>query len=375
MTAQKKILIYGSYGYTGSLVANLAKERGLAPILAGQNPEKISAQSKELGLEGRAFRLNQEEPLKALQDIFLVIHCAGPFSHTHAAMVDACLKTGSHYSDITGEIEVFEALAKRSDEAKKAGIMLLPGAGFDVVPSDCLAAHLKSRLPSATHLALAFKMFDSKISRGTAKTIVENLHQGGMIRQNGVLTKIPSASKTRKINFKKNHETEAIAVPWGDVSTAYYSTGIPNIEVYTSMPPMAKQIMTLAQPFGFFLSSNLVQKGLKKLIDQLPPGPNAEEREKASCLVWGEARDEKTGKLATSQLLLPEGYKLTALTALLIAEKISSGKAPLGFQTPSLAFGKDLILEIEGTSREDLGAIEPPKPERFQREAEKISEC
>src|SRR6187402_1304471 len=111
-------------------------------------------------------------------------------------MVDACLAERVPYLDITGEIAVFEAAAARDAEAKAAGVVLLPGAGFDVVPSDCLAAHLKRRLPSATSLALAFQVLGG-VSRGTATTAVENLARGGMVRRAGKLVAVPAAYKTR----------------------------------------------------------------------------------------------------------------------------------------------------------------------------------
>ncbi len=88
----------------------------------------------------------------------VVIHCGGPFQYTAKAMADACLETKTHYTDITGEHQVFELLAGYDQKGKAAGIMIMPGTGFDVVPSDCLALHLKNRLPSATHLQLAFTM-------------------------------------------------------------------------------------------------------------------------------------------------------------------------------------------------------------------------
>src|SRR5262245_43200382 len=97
----------------------------------------------EAGLDWRASGLDDARGLDgALAGATVVLHCAGPFASTWRAMSDACLRARAHYLDITGEIAVFEGLATRDAEARKAGVMLLPGVGFDVVPSDCLAAHL-----------------------------------------------------------------------------------------------------------------------------------------------------------------------------------------------------------------------------------------
>ena len=345
-------LLYGANGYTGNLIARLAVERGLRPVLAGRDVEKIGRQASDLGLEHRAFALSDTTALEAaLQTVSAVLHCAGPFSHTSKLMADACLKTKTHYLDITGEIAVFEPLAARNREAQDAGVMLLPGVGFDVVPSDCLAAHLKRRLPSATHLTLAIHGL-GRLSHGTATTMVENVNRGGLIRRDGKLTSVPTAWKTREIDFGSG-PIKAVTIPWGDVSTAFHSTGIPNIEVYAALPAATRRMMKLSRLLGPLLATQPAQRFLKKRIKAQPAGPSDAERARGKSFVWGEAKDA-AGQTKTSRLQGPEGYTLTALTALAIIQKVLAGEAPAGFQTPSSAYGPDLILEIEGVTREDL---------------------
>ncbi len=141
-------LIYGANGYTGELIAREAAARGMKPILAGRSQNKIEPLAKELGLVFRTFSLEDKKSLDyTLKEVDFVIHCAGPFSLTSAQMVNGCLRTGTHYLDITGEIQVFEEMAARIAKAKDAGIMIMPGVGFDVVPTDSLACHLKNRMP------------------------------------------------------------------------------------------------------------------------------------------------------------------------------------------------------------------------------------
>jgi short subunit dehydrogenase-like uncharacterized protein len=343
-------LLYGANGYTGTLIARLAVERGLQPILAGRNPEKVEPLSQELGLEYRAFKLEDEAAVdEALADVAVVLHCAGPFSQTSLPMVAGCLRTKRHYLDITGEVSVFEAIAARDAAAKAAGVMLLPGVGFDVVPSDCLAAHLKARMPTATKLALGFQALGG-ISRGTATTMIEA--RGGLVRRGGVLTPVPAAWKTRMITFGQG-AVEAVTIPWGDVSTAFYSTGIPDIEVYAAFPASTRRAMVASRYFGWLLGLPLVQQFQKSLIQNQPPGPSETERAQGRSLLWGEVEDN-SGKQLVSRLQGPEGYTLTAMTSVAIVEKVLAGQVSLGFQTPSLAYGADLILEIEGVVREDL---------------------
>jgi short subunit dehydrogenase-like uncharacterized protein len=347
---KNNFLIYGANGYTGELVLRYSVERGLKPLIAGRNAGKIEALALNFDVDFRVFSLDETTKLDAaLSEVDFVIHCAGPFSLTSEPMVEACLRTGKHYTDITGEIAVFEAMARRDAPAKEAGIMIMPGVGFDVVPSDCLARHLKNRLPSATDLTLAFYGM-GKISHGTQATMTMNAGQGGAIREDGEITRVPAAWKSREIDFGEVKK-EGVTIPWGDVSTAFYSTGIPNIEVYTVVPESALRMMKLSRYLGWLLKTKPVQNYLQK---QIPPGgPDDEERANGKTLLWGAASDRE-GNRVESRLVAPEGYTTTVLTALEIAGKILDGNFCTGFQTPAKCYGADLILEIENVERTDL---------------------
>jgi len=345
-------LLYGAYGYTGELTARFAKARGMRLILAGRDQAKTNEVAQRWGMDQRIFPLDDPRSLDmGLHGVDVVLHCAGPFSHTSRPMVDACIRNKVHYLDITGEIDVFEACAARDAEARAAGIMVLPGSGFDVVPSDCLAAHLKQRLPDATHLALAF-LGMSSVSHGTATTVVENLHAGGRVRRNGKLESIPAGSLARTIEFAVVGPRETMAIPWGDVSTAYHSTGIPNIEVYVPVPRGARtgaRALSLLSPI---VASGPVQALLKKAVDARPAGPTDEQRAKGYSLLWGEAKNAR-GDVRVSRMRTPEGYTLTADSSLALVRRVLEGDFKPGYQTPSSAYGADFVMGLEGVSRTD----------------------
>lgn len=345
-------LIYGSNGYTGQLIVRRALERGLRPVLAGRSAEAIRQQALDLGLEHRVFSLDEPRAVDAgLNGIGVVMHSAGPFSRTSRPMADACLRAGVHYLDITGEIAVFEALAARDAEAKANKVMLLPGVGFDVVPSDCLAAHLARRLPTATRLALGFQTIGG-MSRGTATTMIESSGRDGMVRRGGALVPVPVAWKARRIDFGRG-ERLATTIPWGDVATAFYSTGIGDIEVYVAVPANTRRAMIASRYIGWVLRTAPVQALLLRAVRRRPPGPSVTARERGTSRLWGEATDDG-GRRVAARLTGPHAYTLTALTAVAAVEKVLAGDAQPGFQTPSLAFGADFVMEINGVSREDL---------------------
>ncbi|MGE0328038.1 MAG: trans-acting enoyl reductase family protein [Polyangiaceae bacterium] len=351
--SELRCLIYGAYGYTGELTARFAAERGMRPILAGRNPAKTEAVAKRFGFEARSFGLNDPTALqKNLEGIHVVLHCAGPFEVTSKPMLDACLAVKAHYLDITGEIQVFEAAQGRDAEAKAAGVCVMPGTGFDVVPSDCLALHLKQRLPDATFLRLAF-MGLTKTSHGTATTMVRNLGKSGLVRRGGEIVDSPLGSLTRVVDFGEVGEQHCMAIPWGDVSTAYFSTGIPNIEVYTRVPKAAAFGARLADMMPGVMGSSFVKGKLQRRIDQGPAGPTDEQRARGASFLWGEV-ENAGGKRVVSRLKTPEGYSLTADASLRVVEAAFAGKLPSGFQTPASALGADFILECDHTRREDL---------------------
>ncbi|MHB1311452.1 MAG: saccharopine dehydrogenase family protein [Gemmatimonadaceae bacterium] len=346
------LLIYGVTGYTGRLVLEECLAAGLRPVVAGRDAAAVRALAEPHRLAWRVASLADATALDAaLAGVTVVIHCAGPFARTSRPMADACLRNRVHYLDITGEIAVFESLARRDAEAKAAGVMLLPGAGFDVVPSDCLAAHLKRRLPSATSLVLAF-YGGSGLSRGTATTMAENAGGPGAIRRGGRIVPVPPAWRTRVVDFGSKRRL-TMTIPWGDVSTAFYSTGIPDIEVYAAVHPSSVRMMRLSRVIAPILRTAWVRRQLVKAIHRRPAGPSAEARAGGRAQLWGEVRDA-AGKTATARLETPDGYTLTAKTAVLAAFAVLEGRAVPGFETPSRAFGADFILSVPGTTRTDL---------------------
>ena len=345
-------LLYGANGFVGNAIARLAVQHGLQPILAGRDAAKLASQATELGVECRVFSLDNSIAMdRALKDVPVVLHCAGPYLYTSKSMVEACLRTGVHYLDLTGEIPVYEAIAARDAEARARGIMLLPGVGFDVVPTDCLAVHLKQRLPSATRLTLAFQSEGpAGLPPGTQRTSIELIPYGNRVRRNGRLVIPERALETRLLDFGQG-PVQATRLTWGDVFTAYYSTGIPNIEDYAVMPEaMRRQMATLdyLRPlFKLAVMRNFLKRGVK-------PGPTADERAQTFVHVWGEVEDDQ-GRRAISRLHGPEaGVTWTIRAALAAVQKVLTGNARPGFQTPALAYGADFVLECEGVTREDL---------------------
>ena len=335
-------LIYGAYGYTGELIARQAVADGQKPILAGRDAARVLALASELGLPHRSFSLATPD----LANISLVLNCAGPFSATAAPMIAACLAAGAHYLDITGEISVFDHAQSLHAEAHKAGIVLCPGVGFDVIPTDCVAAALASVLPDATHLALGFET-EAAMSPGTAKTSVEGLAQGGRVRRDGKIIAVPMGFNTRQIDFGRGPKT-AMAFPWGDVSTAFYTTGIPNIDVFLAVPPALLWGARLGNLLGPILGLGPVQTALKNRAGAIA-GPTAQARANAPCYVWGEARNA-SGVVRTARIRTANGYDVTTHGALAVVDRLLTRNVEEGGAfTPARLCGARLIETLPGS--------------------------
>lgn len=348
---QNTCLLYGANGYTGQLIARYSLQYDLQPLLAGRRKEALLPLATQLKLSYKIFDLNNSHALQdALKEVKVVIHAAGPFQCTARQMIDACLQTKTHYIDINGDISVFEMLKQYDAAAKQAGIMILPGAGFDVVPTDCVALLLKKFLPDALHLRLAFATIGGGLSHGTASTMLNKLGEGGNIRKNGKIIPVPLGQNGFWVDFGKR-KLFVISIPWGDVSTAYFSTGIPNIETYAGVPRGVYRLLKLQPLFNWLLRSSYIRKFIRKKIDQRPPGPTDEMRLKAESLVWGQVTNSE-GKAVAARLSGPDGYTLTAHSSLLIAKKILQGNFSTGYQTPATAYGEDFVMDIPGIHRE-----------------------
>src|SRR5262249_26007284 len=350
MSDHTEWMIYGANGYTGRLVAVEAKRRDLRPVLAGRRAGPIEKLAAELSLPVRVFGLEDATAAAAaIADMTVVANCAGPFAATSAPMIDACLRSRAHYLDITGEIDVFLAAQRRHADAQAAGIVICPGVGFDVIPTDCMAAVLKEAQPDATHLVLAFDA-RGPMSPGTARTMARSLRlgqRGGRVRRNGVLEEVPLAQSWRRIDFPGGSAT-AIAIPWGDLATAWFSTGIPNIETYAAMPRAAaisSRALNWVRPL---LASAPGQTLLYRLANRAN-GPPEEQLATGRCRLWGEVRNA-AGERRTAKLETANRYRLTADGTIMAVRYLMTNAPPGGYYTPSMLLGPRCVERLPGST-------------------------
>lgn len=338
-------LIYGANGFTGRLCAKEAASRGLTPVLAGRSEGPVRALAESLSLEWRTFSLDQASIRPALEDVALVLHCAGPFSTTHAPMIDACIAARAHYLDVTGELLVLESIYGRHEALEAAKVTAIPAIGFDVVPTDCVAATLAERLAGATKLELAFAS-TGRPSKGTKKSTVEGLQRPGVIRKGGLLADVPAAWATKEVDFADKRRT-CVSIPWGDVSSAYRSTGIGDIVVYMAMPANQIRAIRLARPLMGLLRVPALQRLLERRVEAGDAGPDDQAMARAKSYIWGRV-ETADGRSAQMQIRTPNGYLLTANSAVEAARRLLEGGVAFGALTPAQAFGAGYVFDLNG---------------------------
>ncbi|NUM32699.1 MAG: saccharopine dehydrogenase NADP-binding domain-containing protein [Bacteroidetes bacterium] len=344
---KNKAIIYGAYGYTGKLIAYEFRKRKIDIVLSGKNEEKLKALSAETGYDYAVVNIdNHQKLVEIFSDAILVINAAGPFINTCIQLIEACLQSKTHYIDINGDIKVFELIKTFETKAVEAEIMLLPGTGFDIVPTDCLANKLKKIMPDATQLKIAFATIGGGVSHGTAATVASRLGEKAFKRENGKLIPIPLGKNSMEIDFGLK-KMFVMSIPWGDISTAWTSTGIPNIECFMAVKPKVYKFLKLQFAINWLLKTNLVKSYIRKIIDKKITGPDENKRFNSYSLVWAEVKNDKD-ETKVARLKTHDGYTLTAIATVTIAEKIFSGNYKKGYQTPASAYDYNLIEEIEG---------------------------
>lgn len=360
--AADPLLVYGAAGYTGRLVVERALARGLRPILAGRTASRLETLSAEFDCEYAVVALTDTAALdRLLRRVRVAVLAAGPFSQTAVPMCEACVRTGVHYLDLTGECTVIETLFARSERARRGECMVMPGCGFDVVASDCLAAHVARRLPGASHLAIGLSGLVT-VTRGSLRTIAEQAGQPVRVRRDGGYTAVPPGALRRRFDYGHGSGWSS-AVTWGDVATAFHTTGIPNVDVYFEETPPVRAMLLAGRTFGQTLQTPLAQSWLKAHAQFFPEGPTATERAIQRCVVVAEALSDDGGA-AVSRLGTPEAYAFSSQTAVAIAERALRGDVEFGCQTPGRVYGPDFVLGFEGVTREDLDDAGPSRASR-----------
>ena len=319
MSGSQSWMLYGASGYTGALIAQHAHERGHRPVLAGRSTAGIAALAEQLGWPHRVLSLEDPAALSAALDgVDLVLNAAGPFLHTAAPLAEACLAAGAHYLDIGNELQVFLTLYDLDQRAQRAGVAIIPGAGFGVVATNCLARYLSAAVGGAQHLEVAARAATARPGPGIAASVRANLPYGGWTRRTGRLHSQALGSGITTITLPDG-PCHVMPFPTGDLEAAFHATGAPDITAYSPVP-----------------------------ADPATADPRAS-TEAYRSFGWARATGPD-GATAEAVLQTGESYAFTAAASIRAVEE-TLDRSPRGALSPATAFGADFALTIPGTTR------------------------
>lgn len=352
--ANDRWILYGATGFTGELIAEAAARRGLRPVLAGRSPEKVARLAERYGFEHAAASLDDAASLRKLVDgAAAVLHCAGPFVDTSLPMLRACLDAKASYLDITGELPVFEQSFAHDAQAKERGVAVISGVGFDVVPTDCVARYVAEKVPGARSLEIAI-MGLASTSAGTKKSAIGIMNQGGVARRGGKLAGVPFGRGAKRVKFPPR-ERWVVPAPLADLSTAWHSTGIPDITTYMAVSTKTAKTLGRVWPLLAVVTPVVrrvvalkpVEERLRKSIEGGSRGPDATARANSKAYAWARASSGAHSVEATIELNDP--YDYTAEISLSAVEQVLGRQGPLiGALPPAVAFGTEFALRVGG---------------------------
>ncbi|HTQ03393.1 MAG TPA: saccharopine dehydrogenase NADP-binding domain-containing protein [Polyangiaceae bacterium] len=376
---KERLLIYGATGYTGRLLAAEAARRRLPVVLGARRRDRLESLAEELdlpcrvlGLEtplARKRRLDEDakrpipgpgapvqpaaRPAKqpgpndalhgALTDVAVVLNAAGPFAETAMPLARACVKTNTHYVDISGEYDVFRELNELHVHAKERGTSIVPGAGLTVLASDCLirdaVARARERGMLEPHTVRVALSRVPAVSRGSVRTMLDGVRDGVRVLRNGKDEFHPMGTLVRSFTFGAEQAFAlgearvCTAMSLADTLTAGATAcrafqgrwaeqqGVPNVEAYLEASSLERMAYELGGEFALALRSQPLKLVVDRVLAMWPEGPGAEERDEARQQVVVEIEDRyRRGVVA--RLSTQNSYDFTVQKALELCETL-----------------------------------------------------
>ena len=146
MAGKKPVVVYGASGFSGRLAVEYLREYNVPFIAAGRNRSKIAEVLKQVpGIEAAHYEIAEvgnsvEELAKLFAGAKVVCNTVGPFIYSGPSVIEACLKVGCHYLDISGEQEWIRQVANKwSKPFAERGLLAAPATAFMSAPSDAAA--------------------------------------------------------------------------------------------------------------------------------------------------------------------------------------------------------------------------------------------
>ncbi len=167
------VVLYGATGFTGRQCVKYFSQHappGIRWAIAGRDRTKLGR--LDAGVPAMVADSQDQLSIDAfVRRAGIVLSTAGPFKLYSDAVVDACVRFGTHYVDISGETLWMRSLIDRYHERAAAnGTRVIPGCGFDSVPSDLGATWIARQIGNAIEVKAYYEFKAGRPNGGTVAT-------------------------------------------------------------------------------------------------------------------------------------------------------------------------------------------------------------
>ncbi|HLM25375.1 MAG TPA: saccharopine dehydrogenase NADP-binding domain-containing protein [Thermoleophilaceae bacterium] len=348
------VVLYGATGYTGRLVTDELRRRGLDFVLAGRNAERLHALAEERG-GGAPTRVASVADAAALsemlEDASVVVNCAGPFNRAGEPVVAAAVRTGTHYVDSTGEQSFMKlAFDRYGEAAERRGVALVPGMGFDYAPGDCIARLTARGREPLEEITVAYAVKGFGATRGTLRSGLGMMSEAAVVYRDGDWRPAPRNVQRGSFPFPEPVGRRAVSpYPAGEQLTVPRHTGTRKVTTLlttasASPHPLLEPVVPYALPILGFALRTPLSGVLDKAIGALPEGPDEDARRAARFTIVAVARDLE-GRAGRGVVRGTDVYGLTAVLLTHAAEQMASpGYDRVGPLGPAAAFDPEALL-------------------------------
>mgnify|MGYP003393686769 CR=1 FL=1 len=330
--------IIGATGFTGKLVASELKNRKAEFFLAGRNEQSLRTLSESLGgVPFRVIDVQDSSTFNALDGCKIIINCAGPFTDFGEPIVQQAIARRAHYLDTTGEQGFIKLVYdKYHEQAKAAGIVLVPACAYEFAIGDAMGAQLCSDFPQCRAIDFIYCLNEMHTSPGTRKSIVRALSAAGFFLKDGQLV-----ASTNAISRKTQIDERAVSIvsfPAGEAVMLSRHTNVQNVSSYftAGAPPIVLKVAAAICQLITKLAGDLIVNKITAAV------PSIAQRQSTTFLIQANTKIEMS-----SPSITVKGNDPYLLTAIIICGAVdhllANPPSQYGAITPAMIGGAALI--------------------------------
>ena len=370
-----RIVLFGATGYTGRLTAEAMVDRGMRPVLAARNHDKLEQLVSDLGqdLETVVADVSNPRSVRALvEEGDVLVTTVGPFARWGGPAAAAASSAGAHYIDSTGEpVFIREVFERYGPAAAKRSAGMLTAFAYDWVPGNFAGGlALRGAGRDAVRVDIGYFLTGKgEMSGGTQASAVGAMTEPSFVFRDGRVRTERGAKRVRSFRVGAK-EQNAVSVGSSEHFTLpKIAPQLCEVNVYLGwFGPLARPMQVFSLGLKLPGAAGAVKALGERFVKGSTGGPEAEARAKGGSHIVAIAYDGEARELCEVHVTGVDVYTFTGRMLAWGAEQAATGGlqgtgalGPVdGFGLVALADGcRWAGLEEEGASRAASGAAKP----------------